>query len=90
MKMVLSSSNRVITFEDPKSGRKTFLPQAAAAFFGPRISIAPVRIEDIFDTLPGGDTNALIEGGEEVDDQLETSLMTLVTKVKATDPELYW
>jgi hypothetical protein len=86
VKMVLSSSNRVVSFEDAKSRRKTFLPAAAAAFFGPRLSVAPIRVVDIFETLPGGDTNALADGGEEIDDELESSLMTLVTKSEGSRP----
>ena len=34
-------------------------PAAVANLIGPKISIAPIRVEDIFECLPGGDVAVL-------------------------------
>ena len=84
-RMSLSSSNKVISFHDPKSARRQSFSTMFAAMMGPK-SVAPIRIVDIFETLPGGDINALAENGEVVDAAYENSLLTLVTKSEGNRP----
>ena len=84
--MTLSSSNKVISFHDPKSTRRQSLSTMFAAMMGPKLAVAPIRIVDIFETLPGGDTNSLTLNGEKVDAAFENSLMTLVTKSEGNRP----
>jgi len=86
VKMQLDAACQQIKFNEPKSRKKTILPAAAAAWFAPKIAIAPIRVDDIFECLPGGDSSILQQFPIQERVSTEAALMTLVSRSESHRP----
>eukprot|EP00605_Chrysophyceae_sp_TOSAG23-4_P000749 GSChrysophyteH1.ASY1.ANO1.837.1 assembled CDS len=86
VKMALSSDCTYFFFAEPKMRRKSFIRDALANMFAPKIQLTNVRVEDMFECLPGGDGAVLDQLPEKDREYAEAALLTIVTKSEGPRP----